>query len=38
MKPEDVKKEQELNEEELGNVSGGSKPGIDTMQNPVGPA
>jgi len=26
MKPEDVKKEQELNEEELDNVSGGRAP------------
>ena len=26
MKPEDVKKEQELNEEELDNVSGGHAP------------
>ena len=26
MKPEDVKKEQELNEEELDNVSGGHEP------------
>ena len=27
MKPEDVKKEQELNEEELDNVSGGAEHG-----------
>ena len=38
MKPEDVKKEQELNEEELGNVSGGSAPNAGEIQKPLGPA
>ena len=33
MKPEDVKKEQELNEEELDNVSGGRAP-LDNLLEP----
>ena len=33
MKPEDVKKEQELNEEELDNVSGGRAP-LDSSLEP----
>jgi bacteriocin-like protein len=34
MKPEDVKKEQELNEEELDNVSGGAAPDITQETKP----
>ena len=36
MKPEDVKKEQELNEEELDNVSGGSAPFAELSFPPIG--
>ena len=36
MKPEDVKKEQELNEEELDNVSGGSAPFAELIFPPIG--
>ncbi|MBO6034183.1 MAG: class IIb bacteriocin, lactobin A/cerein 7B family [Prevotella sp.] len=34
MKPEDVKKEQELNEEELDNVSGGAAPVVTKETGP----